>query len=409
MSTNKKQKKNREPQKDQKFLIINNVFKFDKKSESFATWDFINSRHYFGYEGIEEWEWPEYNNDKLRIRANSEKYANHTITEAFEEEYNLDINILDAGVEETPINPVLGGLIPVNIMSRNGLVIVNSPRIKSEIYLMNDLNKYSRFKHNNLDLSNIQAKVTDIRKHEVRINILEAITDKFVLSRTQNPWRQKIWGNPEAITVKDLKLTRGGFLGKAVIPEVSRFIGEEYTVDAFIPGSQIVLNITDDFESFEGKTVKAFVINYMNKPTGDGMSLICSVKEYLKTLGEQEMISLHKIWCDDSREWDKQSNLLHIGVVTGVINSSKKCGVFVEITDLNITGMISVPARDLNKYKPGNVLMVRIIGFEDEMYYNATVNQMQHVEPYKITDGCIEKCNLKPILAMVTADNAAGA
>ena len=53
--------------------------------------------------------------------------------------------------------------------------------------------------------------------------------------------------------VKDLQWTKGGFTGKAVLPNVSDFVGEDYTVDVFIPGSQIVLNITDNFEQFIGK------------------------------------------------------------------------------------------------------------------------------------------------------------
>jgi hypothetical protein len=44
-----------------------------------------------------------------------------------------------------------------------------------------------------------------------------------------------------------LKLSNGGFIGKALVPAVSDFIGEPYYVDAFIPGSQIVLNIESDF------------------------------------------------------------------------------------------------------------------------------------------------------------------
>ena len=84
--------------------------------------------------------------------------------------------------------------------------------------------------------------------------------------------------------------------------------------------------------------------------------------------------------------------------MTGIINSSKKCGVFIEIPALNVTGMVSTKPEDLVNYKPRDEVKVKLTGFDEEMFFNQGVGQMQHVDPYVITDGKLEKCNLKPIL-----------
>ena len=85
--------------------------------------------------------------------------------------------------------------------------------------------------------------------------------------------------------------------------------------------------------------------------------------------------------------------------MTGVINSSKKCGVFVEVPDLLITGMVKVSPEELVNYKPGDNVAVRLTSFDEETFYNKAVGQVQHVDPYVIEDGVLVKCNLKPILS----------
>lgn len=187
-----------------------------------------------------------------------------------------------------------------------------------------------------------------------------------------------------------------------MIPSISNWVGEDYTIEAFIPGSQIVLNIADDFEEFVGKEVEAFVVNYIPKPGFDGkMSLICSAKEYIKYQGEKNMINAFKDWCEGNEEWKAFEETSYAGKVTGIINSSKKCGVFVEIPELKITGMVSCNPSELVNYKPKDEVRVRITGFDEEMYFNQQAQQMQHVDPYVIKDGALEKCNLKPILRLV--------
>ena len=200
--------------------------------------------------------------------------------------------------------------------------------------------------------------------------------------------------------MKNLHLTKGGYLGKAVIPNVSEFVGEDYEIDAFVPGSQIVLNTTDDFEQFEGRSVFAFVSSYAPKPFGRGMSLVCSVKNYLKHTGNMNLRQLHSIWCDADEKWEEVSQKPYEGIVTGVLNSTKKCGVFVEIPDLCITGMIPARPEELVNFPAGQHINVRIKTLEEDTVYNDAVGQMQRLQPFEIVDGAIKRVNVKPILEL---------
>jgi hypothetical protein len=105
-------------------------------------------------------------------------------------------------------------------------------------------------------------------------------------------------------------------------------------------------------------------------------------------------------WCDGTEYWKIIENTTYDGKVTGIINSSKKCGIFVEIPSMNITGLVSAKPEELVNYKPHSDIKIKISGFDEETYYNQTVNQLQHVEPYIINDGVLVKCNLKPILVI---------
>ena len=54
------------------------------------------------------------------------------------------------------------------------------------------------------------------------------------------------------------------------------------------------------------------------------MSLICSVKEYLKYRGELIMIQMFKDWTEDNDEWKKMNEITFEGRVTGTTNVTKK-------------------------------------------------------------------------------------
>ena len=346
----------------------------------------------------DKFQWPEFASDSERIKIYSARFKNKSVTEAFQEVYGVDLTGASEKANETPREYKVGDVIKTRLdnVAKDSVTFADV-NYKGTVLCSANLYKYRKLRGGSPEA--INAVVTDVKKDRITLDPIKPMTEEWINNTVASPVLQNVLGDPRTIKVRNLQLTAGGFTGKAVIPSTSGFVGEEYTVDAFIPGSQIVLNITDDFEQFIGRDVDAFVLNYIQK--GDGMSLICSVKAYLTFLGHERLIEMFNRWCEDSPKWEKYSKAVHGGVVTGVINSSKKCGVFVEVPDLNITGMVKVAPEELVNYKPGLDVAVRLSSFDEETFYNKEVGQVQHVDPYIIEDGVLMKCNLKPILVFV--------
>ena len=343
--------------------------------------------------------WPAYKNDKERIKFLSRKYKDVPIVEAFASEYNFPINQLDEHVDITPVEPRIGDVLDVHIASIDkNRVVFDTMNLKNELISKVNLYKYSIFR-NFIPTDFVKVMVTDIDKQRVYVDPIAPLMDAWMSRHIGDKLYQKQIKSPHPVKVKNLRLVAGGFLGEAVVSDVTDFVREEYTVSAFIPGSQIVLNIAEDFNDYVGKEVDAFVVNYLKKPNGE-ISVICSVKEYLKFQGECIMMDMFNSWCDGTDYWKMVEQTSYPGKVTGIINSSKKCGVFVEIPSLKITGLVSTKPEELVNYKPHSDVMVKIKGFDEETYFNQTMRQIQHVEPYIIKNGSLEKCNLKPILAL---------
>ena len=342
--------------------------------------------------------WPEFNSDSERIKAYSKRYKDMSIVEAFEHAYGITIGQVKEGVNDTPKEMKVGDEIMLNILSiTKNHVEFDAANYKAQILSSVNLHKYDRFKHN-LPTDPIKVLVMDVQKDRVTVDPLAPVVNDYLNPILRNKNVQKVVGNPQTVRVKNLQLTKGGFTGKAVLKPVSDFVGEEYTVDVFIPGSQIVLNITDDFEQFVGKEVDAFIINYMTKPGSNTLSLIASAKELIKFRGECKLIDMFKSWCEEGDLWKKVQESIYKGRVTGVINSSKKCGVFVEIPALDMTGLVSVEPNQLVNYKADSFVKVKLTGFDEEKKYNPITKQMEHVDPYVIDDGLLVKCNIKPVL-----------
>ena len=345
-----------------------------------------------------------YKTERERLKLNKELFAGMTIVQAFAAATGqaipegMDINIGN----ETPVELRIGDVINLTISSitKNGTTF-DSGCYKENFATRNNLGHFPKFA-DYLPLKPVKAQVVEVGPKQTMVDVFQPLINDFILPRAARPWIQNRV-NEQATTVEvcDLHLVKGGYVGKAVIPTISEFVGQPFMVDAFIPGSQIVLNTTDDFEAFEGQDVKAFIMSYAAKPNGRGMSLVCSRKNYLKHCGNMALKQLHSIWCDAGEGWETMSRKVWDGRITGVLNSAKKCGVFVEIPELNITGMIPTKPEELVNYKAGDFIPVVIKTFDEDMVFNDAVGQMQHLPAFEIVDGAIKKVNIKPILAEV--------
>lgn len=336
--------------------------------------------------------------EAARIKAYTKMFAGSTIAEAFTKAYGIEGLNPEIG-DELPTQLSIGSVVKVSIqaITKKGIVF-NSGVYKDTFITRNNpglFEQYMRTDYNPGDT--FMAKVVDITPAGVVIDIIGQMVDDFIAPRANEPWKQNQLTGYEPVTVRNLKLVRGGYLGKAVIPNVSRFVGHEMTVNAFIPGSQIVLNATDNFEQFEGADVQAFITAWSPNPRGTDMTLICSVKNNLKHLGNLRLMSLHSLWCDADEKWASFAQEVHTGQITGVINSSKKCGVFVELPDYHITGMVKCKPEELVNYKAGDKIKVHFTDFDEELRYQAGADQYQHIPAFEIEGNAIKKVNIKPI------------
>ena len=274
--------------------------------------------HHRAPESSLDFNWPEFTHDRERIKATTLKFKDSSIVEAFgiqtEERVNKKANLTP---REFRVGQVI--LAHINSITKDG-VVFDSTCVKQNMICNTNLYKYEKFRKF-LPVEDIPVKVLSANRDRVVVDPLIPIFDTWIEQLQKDFDVQKNIKNPQTIKVKNLHLTRGGFIGKAIIPSVSEFVGDDYTIDAFIPGSQIVLNIESDFSRWEGKTVDAFVTNYMIKPgTTNEMSLICSAKEYLKFQGDQYLIGLYDHYCLNYNNWKKEAEKVFNGVVTGIIN-----------------------------------------------------------------------------------------
>ena len=340
-------------------------------------------------------EWPEFKTEKERIRAYSKRYANMPISEAM-----CGIKEETISIPQLPVTPVVNGIYKARITKHGDYVSVHGLSAKEQVICRNNLKRYTNMEMTDRE---IDVKVVSIDKlrQTITIDVLQPLFENWINSIMEDKTIQYNVKAPKVVSVSNLRLGNGGFIGKAEIPAISEFIGEPYYVDAFIPGSQIVLNIESDFNRWNGATVDTFVAGYTTRPDSvNQMSLICSRKALLNFSGNLTKIELYGDYCTQGKKWKSFTKSSFVGTVTGVINSSKKCGVFVELPLFNITGMINMEPERLVEFKAGDEVSVRITDFEQMLEYDPSTGNMVHQEPYKIENGCLKSCILKPVLEL---------
>lgn len=342
-----------------------------------------------------EIEWPEFKTERERIRAYSKRYANMPISEAMcgIKEETLDI-------PQIPVTPVVNGIYKARITKHGNYVSVHGLSAKEQVICRNNLKRYTNMEMTDREID-VKVVAIDKLRQTITIDVLQPLFENWINSIMEDKTIQYNVKAPKIVSVSNLRLGNGGFIGKAEIPAISEFIGEPYYVDAFIPGSQIVLNIESDFNRWNGATVDTFVAGYTTRPDSvNQMSLICSRKALLNFSGNLTKIELYGDYCSQGKKWKSFTKSSFVGTVTGVINSSKKCGVFVELPLFNITGMINMEPERLVEFKAGDEVSVRITDFEQMLEYDPSTGNMIHQEPYKIENGCLKSCILKPVLEL---------
>ena len=340
-------------------------------------------------------EWPEFKTEKERIRAYSKRYANTPISEAM-----CGIKEETINIPQLPVTPVVNGIYKARITKHGDYVSVHGLSAKEQVICRNNLKRYTNMEMTDREID-VKVIAIDKLRQTITIDVLQPLFENWINSIMEDKTIQYNVKAPKVVSVSNLRLGNGGFIGKAEIQAISEFIGEPYYVDAFIPGSQIVLNIENDFNRWNGATVDTFVAGYTTRPDSvNQMSLICSRKALLNFSGNLTKIELYGDYCTQGKKWKAFTKSSFVGTVTGVINSSKKCGVFVELPLFNITGMINMEPERLVEFKAGDEVSVRITDFEQMLEYDPSTGNMVHQEPYKIENNCLKSCILKPVLEL---------
>lgn len=363
-----------------------------------------DSRHAYDYV-LEKFEWPDHEAESDRILANSMKYQGMEIADAFADYYGMKIKRKKATIEpQGSVEP--GDIISLKIQSidKKGTHF-QGDSFKEEIVSAVNLYQYARFKEN-IPSKAIKVKVISVNENKIVVDPIAPLYDEWIKEHTQDLSKQRTIDEDRSVTVRHLKLSKGysgkggGYYGSMLIDNVSKFLGEDTYMKCFVPGSQIVLNIENDFEKWEGKEIRTHIISYSPEQIPVGKAgFVCSRKERLKFHGDLLKVQLFKEYTEDSKEWAEITSKDFNGTITGVIHSSNKCGAFIEIPEMNITGFINCKADELVDFKRGDHKTVRIIGFDENTYYNKDIGQVQHANPYTIENGILKSCHLKAIFA----------
>ena len=350
-------------------------------------------------EGIRNFEWPEFASDRERIKRNSIRYAGLDWSEVFSQHYGIKLHkVKESEGAYSDVRP--GDIIELRLVEVNKKVaIFENGMFKENIVSAVNLFQYERFKTGKWRKNmNVRCKVTDKEQDKITVDPIAPLFDEWIADKMSTLKAQYHLHEDRYTEVRNLRLiNKAGYEGDVRVDPVSDFCGQDVCIKAFIPGSQIVLNIEREFERWEGHTVRAFITNYINrKDSGaDRISLICSAKEYLKFLGDKNKIDIFEKYCLNDNAWKTIKETARYGIVTGIINSSKKQGVFVEVPELCITGLIEMESKKLVNYHPGDEIGVKIAKIDEPMYYNESVDQMQHSQPFVIENDVLKRCKLR--------------
>ena len=333
-----------------------------------------------------------FKNDKERIRYMKDNYGHLSLAEQFAVFYGEEVsNTVKKNKRiNNPVNIEIGGSYKgvVTEISKNGIVF-DVAGVKEEIISKENFSDCMDAVQNYLlnHENELLCTVTEKKNNKCYVSVLEGY---------YRSWQKQIEKAIEqraAINVHIDSLVRGGYMCHTNIWPISELTGKTYTSAVFIPGSNIVLNIETDFERWLDKDVQAVPQKFtkfrsFGRPTEN--SLMASRKMVLKILGMNNMYEIYTRAKLGERPDVKYVPEVFTGKVTGIINSNKKTGIFIELEDKYITGLMPVEEANLLNYKPGDTVQVYIQEFEC----------IEGKEPFFIDrKNIIKACNLRPVFA----------
>ena len=331
-----------------------------------------------------------FKNDRERIKYMKENYEHLPLVEQFAVFYGekLSKDLSKNKKINNPVNVKLGECYKGNVVELNKTEIkFEVPGCKEEIICKEDFSdcidnvRNYLLNHNNELLFYVRER----RDNRWYVSVFDAY---------YKAWQKQIEKAIDkrmSINVHIDSLVKGGYMCHTNIWTISELTGKTYTSAVFIPGSNIVLNIETDFDKWLGQDVQAVPQKFtkfrsFGRPVEN--SLMASRKLVLKILGMKNMYEIYTRAKLAQVPGVKYTPEVFQGKVTGIINSNKKTGVFLEIEDKYITGLMPVDSTRLLNYKPGDYVNVIIKEFEC----------LEGQEPFYIDkSSVIRKCNVRPV------------
>ena len=343
-----------------------------------------------------EEDFPLFKNDKERIAYMKKAYGNMSIAKSFEIFYGTEISQeVKKNRQINTVNSIELGQTYIGTVKQftKSLLTLDVPGVKEEIICKENLGSCMDAVNNFLMTHN----------NKLLFEVREKVNNTYVVSVIQAYYKKwmdqinKAIQHDEGIKVHIDSLVTGGYICHTNITTLVDLTGRNYTHSVFIPGSHIVLNIERDFEKWVGQDVviipQKFVEFRKDIRTGEvENSLVGSRKKVLQILGMNNLSQMYNTYLLATKNTNvKYTPETYNGVVTGVINSNNKTGVFVELDEKYITGLMPVEVSDILNYKPGDNIKVKIKEFEVQEGKDAFIINKK---------GKVIKSNTRPIFEL---------
>ena len=207
------------------------------------------------HEVPDSFDWDNFVNEKHRIKKNTETGRScKNVLEAFQTVYGKDKCKCSSQIDKTDDFILEVGMfvkVHVSEVTKRG-IRMESPFIKGEIINKDNMTAFPQFmSYLALNNNEIIGYVKEIKTGKVYIDVLDAYYRLWVNQIQTENIEKEI-----PILVTDLKLTNGGYLGDTEITTLTQLTGHKHVCTCFIPGSQIVRNIEQDFDSWIGEDVE---------------------------------------------------------------------------------------------------------------------------------------------------------
>lgn len=339
---------------------------------------------------------PVFSSERDRLKYMRDNYSRMSIDKAFSMYYETELTKKQKKVLNSTNNIIqlAKGMIvtaTVTKFNKEGLEFV-IPGVKEEIISKENLLQYKE----NID------EYLMTHKNKLSIEVREFVHGRWVVSVMNAYYRlwlnsiERAIKNESGIQVHINELTKGGYICSTPVTHLQELTGKPFTCNCFLPGSQIVLNIEHDFEQWVGQDVIVCPQKFgkFRKEVGSPMedSIICSRKRALQITGMVNLYNLYNTYQlhqkFNNSEQAVQKDIELDCVVTGIINSNNKTGVFFEVKDQQITGMLPCTEDELINYIPGTEYKLILDKFD---------MQEGKPEPFLIINNQIKKCFIRPV------------